>query len=239
MTANAAHADPDVISKAEFARRREVSPGRVSQWIAAGQISGAAIVGEGRNAKIRESVAVEQLLKRLDPMQMTANGLTTNLKPAVVVAGAVLSFDRPPAADGATPLPTDPPPPDDRLDNSIEAQIKRGRLEQIERDNRKGQREEALAAGKLTDGTLASQAAAREAARLITDFEGYLSGFATSISAEFKLPQRDVLHLLRGDFRKFRAEAAGRVRATVAALPLLVEFDVAAETQDQLEPEDA
>lgn len=237
MTANAAHADPDVISKAEFARRRGVSPGRVSQWISEKKIFGDAIVGEGRNAKIRESIACQQLRRALDPMQMTANGLGTRLD-AQQPAAAVLPFERSSLAEGPA-LPTIDPSPDDRPDNSIEAQLKRQRLEQMERDNRKGQREEALAAGKLTDGALASQAAAREAARLITDFEGYLSGFATSISAEFKLSQRDVLHLLRAEFRKFRAEAADRARATATALPALVEFDVATEAQDQMEREDA
>jgi hypothetical protein len=62
--------DPDVISKAEFARRRSVTPGRVSRWIGEGKIFGAALVGEGRSAQIRESVAVAQLRNKLDPMQM-------------------------------------------------------------------------------------------------------------------------------------------------------------------------
>ena len=45
------------ISKGEFARRRNVTPARVSQWLSEGKISGAAIVGEGRGALIDEEIA--------------------------------------------------------------------------------------------------------------------------------------------------------------------------------------
>jgi len=41
-----------LVSKSEFAAMINVSPGRVSQFIAAGQISQLAIVGSGQRAKI-------------------------------------------------------------------------------------------------------------------------------------------------------------------------------------------
>lgn len=58
-----------LVGKAEFARRRGVTPGRVSQWLAQGKISGAAIVGTGRNAQIDETIACAQLNERLDGKQ--------------------------------------------------------------------------------------------------------------------------------------------------------------------------
>jgi DNA-binding transcriptional regulator YdaS (Cro superfamily) len=229
----AAAADPDVISKGEFAKRRGVSPGRVSQWISERKVFGAALVGEGRAAQIRESVAVAQLRQKLDPMQMTANGLTTNLSPPTSSAPAsplpiadVLPFTAPPAAPSA-PVP----------DDSVEAQIKAARLEQIARQNREGQRQEAVAAGRLTDAAQAKQIAGREASRLVNLFEGSLSNFATAISAEFKLPQRDVLHLMRREFRKFRAETTRETRARAEEMPALVEVDLSAEPE--IETEDA
>jgi hypothetical protein len=54
------------VSKSEFARIVGVAPGRVTQWIAAGQINGDALVGDGRSAQVRVAVAVEQLRERLD-----------------------------------------------------------------------------------------------------------------------------------------------------------------------------
>lgn len=214
MTASAVHADPDVISKAEFARRRGVSPGRVSQWISEKKIFGAAIVGEGRFAQIRESIACEQLRRALDPMQMTANGLSTKLDAPLPV---VLPFERPPA-DGAAPSPSP---------GTIEDKIKAARLEGIERQNREARRDEAVKAGRLTDLEVATRATGREVARLVNMFEGSLSNFATAIAAEFKLPQRDVLHLLRSEFRKFRADAAAAAREVAKTLPAMVDVELA------------
>lgn len=229
MTLNVPQPDPDVVSKGEFARRRGVSPGRVSQWIAAGQIAGAAIVGEGRAAQIRESVAIEQLRAKLDPMQMAGNGLSTSLKPAAAVArqaplpaGAdVLPFGPAPTATA----PGVPPPATPTAGEAIEDEIKRLRRDQLLRAEREAQRQEAIAAGQLTDAGAAKAAAARETARLVTMFEGSLSNFATAIAAEFKLPQRDVLHLLRGEFRKFRGVVAAVVRDQAEAMPSVVEIE--------------
>jgi hypothetical protein len=68
------------ISKSEFARRRRVTPGRVTQWIDAQQIRPPALVGEGRSAQIIESLAVAQLGRTLDISQRLGNGAGTNLK---------------------------------------------------------------------------------------------------------------------------------------------------------------
>jgi hypothetical protein len=50
-----------VVSKKRFAEIAEVSPGCVSQWLAAGKVHGDAIVGHGHRARIRVPVALEQL----------------------------------------------------------------------------------------------------------------------------------------------------------------------------------
>ncbi len=53
------------VSKAEFARIVRVTRGRVSQWIAAGQIDGEALVIEGRSERIVVEAARRQLGDRL------------------------------------------------------------------------------------------------------------------------------------------------------------------------------
>lgn len=76
------------VSKTEFAELMGVSPGRVSQWLRAGQIDGAAVVGEGLHAKIDIEAAQAQLSSRLDVSQrLGANGRAR--------------------LEGATPDPTD------------------------------------------------------------------------------------------------------------------------------------
>jgi hypothetical protein len=229
--------DIDVISKGEFARRRGVSAGRVSQWLSEGKITADAIVGEGRSAQIRESVACAQLRQRLDPMQMTANGLSTQLggPPASLAAptavapapGSDMLPLHAPASAGSLPLPP--------LIESLEEKIKRQRLEQLERDNRKGVREEAIAAGMLTDAAAAKALVGRATSQLITTFEGALSEFATAISAEWQLPQRDVLHLLRTKFREVRAGAASAARAQAEQLPDVVDYEFADSDHDETE----
>jgi hypothetical protein len=69
-----------IISKSTFAKRCNVSPGRVSQWLSARQIDGAAIVGKGQRAKLDAALALRQLKLRLSvDERFGMNGLNTNL----------------------------------------------------------------------------------------------------------------------------------------------------------------
>ncbi len=75
------------VTKAEFASLVGVSRGRVSQWLRAGKIDGAAIVGEGRDARIDAELAKRQLDARLDLGQrLGANGKAQ-------LAGSLLPID--------------------------------------------------------------------------------------------------------------------------------------------------
>jgi len=65
----------NAVTKSEFAELMGVSRGRVSQMLAARQIDGDAIVGEGRSARINVEAARRQLDARLDLGQrLGANG---------------------------------------------------------------------------------------------------------------------------------------------------------------------
>ena len=69
-----------LVKKSTFAELRGVTPGRVTQWIGKGRISGPAIVGEGRSAMIDVDLATAQLRERLDVNQRFGlKGLSTNL----------------------------------------------------------------------------------------------------------------------------------------------------------------
>lgn len=212
----------DIVSKGEFARRRNVSPGRVSQWISERKIFGEALVGEGREARIRESVAISQLRLKLDIGQRLGNGLSTRLDaPSPPPAPSLLP---PQPAAQAPKLAIEPPPAD-----PIEEQIKRERLEQLQRANRKGAEEEALRTGLLMLSDEAAAQMAKIASHLITVFDGALAEFAQAIGAKFEVPQRDVLHLLRQEMRKVRASAATRMQGLVAEMPKLKSVEIAEE----------
>lgn len=192
-----------LISKAEFARRRHVSKPRVSQWLRDGKIFGPAIV----DGQIDEAVACQQLGETLDPDQRhSGNGLRTNLV-----------VDAPPPAPTTAPI----------IANTLERQLLEERLEKAKRDNRAAALQETIENGTLCDVAEARRAAAREAAQLIARFEGGLPELATAIAAQFKLPQRDVLHLLRGKWREIRVAASIEARERAEPMPERTGFDLA------------
>jgi hypothetical protein len=62
-----------------------VSKGRVTLWLTEGKIDGAAIIGEGRSAKIDADLARAQLRERLSTNEHCGlNGLNTKLDDAPV-----------------------------------------------------------------------------------------------------------------------------------------------------------
>lgn len=205
----------EIVSKGQFAALRNVTPGRVSQWIAERKIKGPAIIGEGRNAQIHVALATQQLRNSLDINQRAGNGLETNL-------------DLPPPVPAYTPeLPgTTPKPHELPIADPIDEHIKRERLEQLRRANRKLAEEEAARAGRFTDAAESTRRMGAIAAQMITVVEGSLSEIATALSARFQVPQRDVLHLLHAELRKVRASGAKMFREQAAALPEMVEAEL-------------
>ena len=59
----------EIATKKQFAAIVGVTPGCVSQWLAAGKIGKDALVGVGHRARINVAVATAQLKLRLDPVQ--------------------------------------------------------------------------------------------------------------------------------------------------------------------------
>lgn len=196
-----------IVSKSQFAAIAGVTKPRVSQWLAEGKISGAAIVGSGHRARINVAVAQEQLRKNLDPVQwLGANG-------RAVTGG----FDQNGTAD----------------DGTVESSIKLARLQQLELSNAKARTEAAVRSGKYMRTTDARQEQGRVAARLMSVFETSLTEFAAAILAEPPKTQRDALRALRTAWHAIRIRQAKASGEEAAALPPLLddgEDDVACES---------
>lgn len=209
-----AAAASEVVSKGRFAEMRRVSPGRVSQWISEGKIKSNALVGEGRNAKIDVAVATLQLRSSLDINQAAGNGVSTNLDlaPPVHVPEAA----QPAASASFAPASAQ------AVDLVAEA-IKQQRLDQLRRANRQKAEEEAARSGKYVETTDAVRQLGTVASQLMSVVEGSLTEIATAIAAKFEIPQRDVLHLMRGEFRKVRANGAKMFRDKAIELPATIE----------------
>lgn len=203
----------EVVSKGRFAALRKVSPGRVSQWISEGKIKPSALVGEGRNAKIDVAVATLQLRSSLDVSQSAGNGLATNLDLPLPVT----------APEAAAPAAAAPPAP---VVDLIAEAIKQQRLDQLRRANRQKAEEEAARSGKYIETADAVRQLGSVASQLMSVVEGSLTELATAISAKFEIPQRDVLHLLRAEFRKVRANGAKMFRDKALELPATIETEL-------------
>jgi hypothetical protein len=210
-------ADPATVSKGDFARLKNVSAGRVSQWIAEGKLGPDALEGEGRYAKIRVEIANAQLRANLDIGQQLGNGLGTDLGDEPDEDPAL------PLGAAAKPVP---------LRNPYDEGIRRERLEDLQRRNRQAAREELAEQGIYTPTVEAQAAMAGLAASILQAFEVGLADQAAGIAARFNLPERDVLHQLQADFRAIRAAAADAARRKAAVLdPIVLDDPKTADAQ--------
>ncbi|RUW70517.1 hypothetical protein [Mesorhizobium sp. M2A.F.Ca.ET.067.02.1.1] len=206
------------MSKGDFARHINVTPGRVSQYISAGMIGKDALEGEGRSAKIIVSRAIEQIRQRRDISQALNNGLSTRL-----------DLDEPgEAADAGDLLPAGAGKPSSEplKPQTVDDEIKQERLQSERRRNRVAAQEEAEKLGRLVDAGTVRAEMAKLAQAVDDENAGMLADFATAIAAQFSIPQRDVLHLLRRIRNEKKAAAADRARRRAASLPERVEMIV-------------
>lgn len=198
-----------IVSKGEFARLINVSPGRISQYIAAGQITREALEGDGRNAKIIVDKARAQLSGRLDVAQRVgSNGMTTRLGTPSTVASVAATT---PAAQ--LPFSTD----------IVAERIAKEKLEQARMQTARARREEALAIGRYMLADEVKIEMTRAVSIAFRVMESGLVDMAAAIAAQFDVPQRDVQHHLQKAFRAVRVRAAGEFSAQAADAPATVD----------------
>lgn len=198
-----------------------VSRAAVSQWKSRDILRDDAFTEPGKKGKVVVSVAVEQVRRNRDIGQALGNGIATRTSdgdgPENVDAVGTVQPDLP--VSGSEPVSADPisaAPAKPKAD-TVEEQLKRAKLEQQLRTNRIQASEEALRQGMLLSADDAREQMTRVASMMLQIFEGSLPDLGAAIAAHFDLPQRDVLHLLRAEFKKVRATAAMKERARADA----------------------
>jgi hypothetical protein len=198
------------IAKSAFAARIGVTPGRISQMIAAGQIGPEAIDGEGQRAKIIVDVALSHLKERMNVDQrMGLNGLSTQLQ-STPTGGA------PPAPPPQATLPAS-------ADDSVEAQIKAEKLEQNRLLTERMQRESRAQAGIYIRADAAKQEMGRIASSMMMEFESSLQPMADAVSSVFNVPRRDVVLTLRKSLREWQKQTSDRLARQAKAMPTQIE----------------
>jgi hypothetical protein len=200
---------PAVVSKSAFARLVNVSPTRVGQWLRERKLGGDALEGEGRFARIKVDVACQQLKLRLNTGQQLGNGLAT-----------MLDVPPPPAASVASAAA--PPEPSDTVGEAIRLE----KLREMQLRTRALSEAELARRGVYTKTEAARAALAKMATDMVSIFEGGLADLAAAVAAQYQLPARDVLHLLRAEFRTVRDTAARAVASKAAGEPVLVADEV-------------
>jgi len=205
-----------VVSKGEFARIINVSAGRVSQMLAEGKIGPDALVGQGRSARIRADLARLQISARTDIGQRLGNGLGTQLE--------LPTTELPPGQTRALAPSSDP---------TTDA-IKRERLRGLQLQNERAAEERLAEQGRYVRADQTKAAMTRMAASMLTVFEGGLADLAAALAAKHSLVQRDVLHLMRTEFRTIRAKAAEAARRDLVSLPRLLTDEVVDATDPAL-----
>jgi hypothetical protein len=209
----------EIATKSQFAALVGVSAARVSQWIAARKISGDALVGEGRHARIRVEVAREQLRRNLDlDRRLGANGKSRLGGAGAHASEPAAGVVEAPPAGGLSAGFSGAPVPD-----RIEEEIKRARRDQLVLANERAREHAAARAGRYLVAEDSRQQMGRVAASMVATFEGALPEFAMAIAAKSILSSRDALHLLRETWRSIRARASEADVKTAAALPALIE----------------
>ena len=239
MATQTVPADDRAVSAAEFARLRGVHRSQVTRYVKDGKISGEALVPSGRGVKIRVKLAMAQLRERLDIGQQIGNGID---------ARTSLEGEEGDERPGAEPVQSEGARSEGSLfadvrevpgsrvaagrGPSIEEQIKRERLRSVQFANRKAAEDEEARKGRLMETDAAQAKMTGLVSQTLQAFEGGLADMATAIGERFELPQRDVLHLLKGEFRKVCASAAERARKRLAETPATVETVVQGEGED-------
>lgn len=219
----------EAVSQAQLARHFGVSRAAVSQWKSKDILQEDAFTEPGKTGKVYLHKAMEQVRRNRDIGQSLGNGIATR----TTGTPALQRQSQEAAEEEAAELPLEADLSEQIASNkpvSVEDQLKRAKLEQQLRTNRMQASEEALRQGKLMAAEDAREQMGRIAGMMLQIFEGALPDFAAATAARFDLPQRDVLHLLRAEFKKVRKTAAmkERARAEVAQKDVQTSVDMEA-----------
>jgi pyruvate/2-oxoglutarate dehydrogenase complex dihydrolipoamide acyltransferase (E2) component len=204
-----------MLSSSELAKTLGVSPGRVSQYVAAGRLEGC-FSGSGRLRTFDlEKVAVA-LGKTLHPGQMMGNGAQTKASLKAIQSGpvpqreaAAAPVEARPAGAGATEVPLRDP---DRYDMA--------RTQKAEEEARRLRRQNAEAEGRYVLASEVGQTVSRLMAQEVAEVETVLRDGARKIADQLGVDFKEVRTLLMGTWRDHRATRSSQLEMQSAAAGL-------------------
>jgi hypothetical protein len=178
-----------IVTKAEFAARKSRQPSAISNWIASGKISRAALVGEGVRARIWLEQAERDLELGLDPAQDAA-------QPVPVLGSPTLALQSPRVGAG-------------QGDDEDIRRRRKADADRAEHDAEAARRRLAIDEGRWVSADEAARTWARELARLIADTETFLfTTLARELAQRHGLDWKTIAVEIRELFHKHRATAS-------------------------------
>lgn len=210
-----------LVTKGDFARRMNRGPSAVSNWISAGKISAAALVGKGNSAKIWLEQAQADLAASLDPSQQV-------IQPSPILSAgssAAPSSDIPlllTAGASQEPLMNTPPQQQSSIGSRTvvtEREADLARRAKADADHAEHVAEAARRKLLVDEGryVLAEEAArvwGRELAKLMSETETFVSStLARQIAEAHGLDWKAIAVEMRQAFRQFRAGLSDDARA--------------------------
>lgn len=205
-----------VVSKGEFARLKQRGPSAVSNWIAAGKISPAALIGKGNAAKIWVEQAEADLAGSLDPSQQV-------IQAAPILPSARKAPDLPlvPDDDAAPIAPaavSRPQPPQTDRENDL-ARRTRADADRAELDLELARRKMAVDEGRYVEAAEAARSYGRELAKLLSETETYLfSTLAREIANAHGIDWKTLAVAMRDSYRRFRGSVSDDARVRREAI---------------------
>ncbi|OYZ15628.1 MAG: hypothetical protein B7Y35_06050 [Sphingomonadales bacterium 28-64-96] len=197
----------ETLTKSQFANLVQRNASQITRWVESGKLQGAALVGEGRTARINVAEALRQLNLSLDIGQQLAQA-----KP-ILPGQQLLGIDAPAASAQAPRGPAALPAGDV---DPVEAE----RLERLQLDNarlrqqlERGAREDAVAAGQLVDIGAVRRALGRQVQPLATIFDQLPAAIAKPLAEQFGLPFNETLIAVRQAVRHQRHQLAETIEA--------------------------
>lgn len=191
---------PEILTKAEFAKLVQRDAAFVSRAISSGRICGDGLVGEGRGARIRVVVALEQLGRSLDLSQQMAQAAP--ILPEI--SGGALPLDAPEAPSAIHGL----------REESIELKNKKYRL-----DLEKAERQQLRESGELVLAADVAATLRKQIGPLVATFDELPAVIAKAVSEAHSLPYPETLITVKGAIRTQRAAWAARARQMGAEVP--------------------
>ena len=187
-----------IITKGEFAAMKGRKPSAISNWIADGKITPAALVGTGVRAKIWVEQAERDLARNLNPSQQIAQDRPISL--TAPAAGEAPAAPLAPTAPPASPVVSEDEDLRRRRRADADNAEHQAELSRLKRE---------AAAGQWVEAAGVRKAFAKELAEFMTKVEMWAGQkLAHALAEQHGLDWRTVAAEIRAHWREFRGEAA-------------------------------